>query len=167
MYPQYGDILSLADLIILPASSSDDEQKIKISQLTFENLDTLRPQEEVSFKVDVQIDDQDQSLGNLNLVIESNEEATLKTKPFLCSQCPMTFSNRSDLRKHMVKHSDDYFECKFCEKRIKHKKNFLRHISLHDNKKILFECKFCDRSFSRKADYHRHLKHVHSLIIPK
>ena len=76
------------------------------------------------------------------------------------------FPNKRNLKKHLVKHSSESFECSICGVTIKHQKNFRRHVSLHDNKMILYNCKFCGKDFNRKTNYKRHLEGVHSFIVP-
>ena len=45
----------------------------------------------------------------------------------------MMFSNQSELNKHSVKHSNNYFKCTFCDVKIKHKRNFKRHMEIHSS----------------------------------
>ena len=96
--------------------------------------------------------------------LNKSEEVKL-SNVFKCPECPSSFSNKRNLKKHSVKHSSERHECSICGERIKHQKNFRRHLSLHADKITFYHCKFCGKDFNRKTNYKRHLEGVHGFIV--
>ena len=102
---------------------------------------------------------------DLNDSQDHKEEIQPSRKLFACSDCPSTFPRKSDLKKHLVKHSNESHECPTCGIRIKHMKNFRRHVNLHMDKIILYHCKICGKDFNVKKNYKRHSENVHKFIV--
>ena len=154
LHPYLEGALSSADMLILPPCSFKNEEDSIINLLQFSPYATFSSIEE-------KICENPQSVDNQNEV----DITTSKVDFYPCPECPAKFSNKGALKKHSVTHSDESYECHVCRKRIKHRKNLIRHLSLHGDKQILFKCKFCDKSFNRKAHYNRHISSVHSFVV--
>jgi hypothetical protein len=93
-------------------------------------------------------------------------------KPFTCTHCPKTFSDRSNLKKHLQLHekyrhygkfSDvenyrikgrQYRQCNICGKIIK---NLKEHLITHTNVKN-FQCHHCERLFGDKSNMAKHMR---------
>ena len=170
LYPFLEVALSSADVLILPPCSSKKEEESIINVLEFKFNQTTdqisTPTWDAFTDCEEQIIESDprSNVYQDQEIISGSDVQQLNRYP--CPECPSTFSNKGDLKKHSVKHSDEcQFECPVCGRRIKHRKNFNRHILLHRDEKILFKCKFCDRAFNRRADYKRHMTNVHSLVV--
>lgn len=56
----------------------------------------------------------------------------VKVKPFFCPQCKKEFITPTEVKNHLVVHSDERpFACKICEKRFKRRKSLKVHMRLH------------------------------------
>lgn len=73
------------------------------------------------------------SLHSSNQVTDFNTNFEgSNTKPFPCSECDRSFSDRGSLTTHFKIHTGiDLHECEICHKKFTKKPNFLRHVKSH------------------------------------
>ena len=60
---------------------------------------------------------------------------TGEKRPYTCNLCPKQYNRARGLKQHMLTHTGERpFDCKYCEKKFRHKSNLDRHVmSLHKN----------------------------------
>ena len=77
-------------------------------------------------------------------------------KPFPCKLCPKKYSFPSALRVHMRGHNNSFpYMCEFCSKTFKVKACLLDHIRCHTGDKP-FICETCGKAFRTKANMRQH-----------
>ncbi|XP_046407550.1 zinc finger protein 271-like [Ischnura elegans] len=82
-------------------------------------------------------------------------------KPYSCSECEKSFSQKSNLVRHIRAHtSDKRYSCHQCEKSFSRKGNLVRHIRTHAADER-YSCHQCEKSFSQKGNLVRHIR-VHT-----
>ena len=57
---------------------------------------------------------------------------------------------------HNKMHNSQLFTCSYCSKRIKLRRNFVRHLALHCNLGECYQCSICQRKFNTKSNMRRH-----------
>ncbi len=149
MYPFLESSLKDADCIIIPEEDSiqghlvqplyyleEEDERIDSSDLS--RADISRQLLEPAFKENCNLKLQPCHICEFcssNFQLESSLKKHIRERHTLSIKCPdciAIFTNMSDLRKHQVRHGDgDAMECRVCGKKIKHKKNMQRHLSLH------------------------------------
>ena len=79
-----------------------------------------------------------------------------KVMPATCSICGVTFSNKSQLRKHtIINHSsDEKYQCSYCGKRSETITSLRQHMSTHEEPK--FKCSYCGKMLRYKASLEAH-----------
>ena len=82
-----------------------------------------------------------------------------------CHICSQQFCSSKKLRQHMWVHIDFKYECSICKVKIKHFRNYQRHIKNHDEQRsnIIINCDFCSVSFKSRSNFKRHLKNIHKI----
>lgn len=88
------------------------------------------------------------------------EASTKKSRPksFLCSWCPVSFSNNGQLRNHERIHTGERpFRCEYsnCDKTFTRNEELTRHKLIH-TKVRPHACSWCDKSFGRKDHLKKH-----------
>ena len=163
LFPYLKDVLSSSDYIILP--KTDSKRTIAILQFNFQESEALVQnenlfieKEDLNLKVDPKKECKEP-------IIQTFKEEIMKSCSFKCPHCPSTYPKKRDLKRHLVKHSNESYMCPVCGIRIKHLQNFKRHSTLHDDQISFHYCKFCDKAFNRKTNYRRHLESVHNFIV--
>uniref|UniRef100_A0A9J7Y039 C2H2-type domain-containing protein n=1 Tax=Cyprinus carpio carpio TaxID=630221 RepID=A0A9J7Y039_CYPCA len=74
-------------------------------------------------------------------------------KSFSCSHCGKTFTQKSQLKNHLVTHaSEKPFSCSHCGKSFTHKSNLKEHILIHTGIKS-FSCSQRGKSFTQRRPY--------------
>ena len=84
-------------------------------------------------------------------------------KPFKCSICDSSFSQKGTLKRHMASVHEEKkpFKCPTCDAGFAQKGKLIRHLeSVHELKKP-FKCPTCDASFAQKSQLKKHLTSVH------
>ncbi|XP_017757434.1 PREDICTED: zinc finger protein 888-like isoform X2 [Eufriesea mexicana] len=102
---------------------------------------------------------------------------------YTCNLCERNFAKKSELKKHINKHSDINriqnsdetelvnkakqiindrvsYKCDTCKKIIFTKRGFLRHIRVHSDKRPC-KCNLCGKSYRIEQDLARHIRDVH------
>ncbi|XP_046408709.1 zinc finger protein 184-like [Ischnura elegans] len=79
-------------------------------------------------------------------------------KPYSCSECDKSFSERSTLVSHIRTHTKEKpYSCNECEKSFSDRSSFVRHMRIHTKEKP-YSCNQCDKSFSDKSNLVSHFR---------
>lgn len=82
-------------------------------------------------------------------------------RPHGCPHCPLRFSQKGTLNRHMVTHLQILpFECQYCEKRYAQAGSLRLHLFSH-RQGDGFSCPVCGRRFARKHTLRLHVQGVH------
>ncbi|XP_065357727.1 zinc finger protein weckle [Calliphora vicina] len=81
-------------------------------------------------------------------------------KPFICEECGLCLRTNSNLRQHMLIHTDIApYECEVCKKKFKNKTRLKTHLDIHSPNKHV--CNICGLQLNSRATLNRHFL-VHS-----
>ncbi|CAG2170427.1 unnamed protein product [Oppiella nova] len=88
---------------------------------------------------------------------------------YLCLKCDKSFGFLSQLRRHLISHSDDKnrFECQKCHKRFKWREGLNKHVmyshdNLRPNKTVHCMASECDKRFRHVFEMNEHFRQKHS-----
>ncbi|GBM26389.1 hypothetical protein AVEN_8695-1 [Araneus ventricosus] len=89
---------------------------------------------------------------------------TPSTSNHVCDVCKKTFSNKSNLKRHMKKHGDHVnHACSQCSMKFYRVDKLQEHMRTHTReKKKTYPCEHCDLMFPRMSDLLRHKRTDHS-----
>ena len=95
--------------------------------------------------------------GNNATKMRKAKELFSGNKLLKCGDCDIVFSNRSELKAHMVQtHSRNEFKCKYCGKSFLTVTGLHSHVPLHDGQ-WKFNCHLCGKGFQRRLDFEGHM----------
>ena len=81
-----------------------------------------------------------------------------------CSQCPMQYSSRSNLTRHVNSfHHEVKFKCDQCEKQFSAKPHLRQHIQVIHNG-IRIQCNVCQKYFAKTSYMKEHKVNKHSTV---
>lgn len=80
----------------------------------------------------------------------------------LCSICNFAFADKSNLKHHMVTHTDSKrFICSFCGARFHKLTNMTEHMNAHMGLKP-YKCEICGKDFGRANHKRQHMRVIHT-----
>ncbi|CAG9785136.1 unnamed protein product [Diatraea saccharalis] len=99
--------------------------------------------------------------GILTFTLGNHIATHQEKKKFSCTQCPKTFSQKSNLIAHAKQHSGvkDHI-CEICGAGFYSQKSLVRHNLIHKGERP-FPCNLCNKRFIARCDLTRHLR-IHS-----
>ncbi|XP_066932513.1 zinc finger protein 107-like [Clytia hemisphaerica] len=75
-----------------------------------------------------------------------------------CDVCEKSFTNKLNLQKHMLSHTDSKpYQCFVCGKAFRLRLSLQKHYAVHTNHTTSFTCTTCQRSFLSKTNLQRHM----------
>ncbi|CAL8111124.1 unnamed protein product [Orchesella dallaii] len=75
---------------------------------------------------------------------------------FSCKMCPKVCQARSDMSKHVRRHTDERpFSCEICGDKFKHQSAITNHLRIHTGERP-YSCVYCDKKFSQPSNKRRH-----------
>ena len=83
-----------------------------------------------------------------------------------CEVCQQTFALKLTLTNHLAVHSSDRYTCPHqgCNKKIKHRGNFLEHVNWSHRKTKDVPCTNCDKYFQTPSSMRAHRIHQHGYV---
>ena len=99
-----------------------------------------------------------------SIISESNSVCSSKRsrKAYICDVCQKEFGGNSDLKRHLLIHSNERpFRCTDCGKCYRQAINLRNHIKIAHNKEKTFDCSVCSKSFALKERLRLHMR-IHS-----
>lgn len=107
--------------------------------------------------------------GAINMQLDltgSNSFSTFRTsnnvKGFLCQVCNRHFTQKGNLKTHLMTHSGERpYECRICGKNFTQKGNLDTHVKIHTETKD-HKCQYCDRGFTQRGNLKTHIRSVHT-----
>lgn len=91
---------------------------------------------------------------------EENEKTSRKTrhseKGLRCPKCPMVYSHKKSLSRHLETHKGTKYGCKSCSQQFTRKDHLRRHMEQHVRMKS-FKCTQCNKTFGNELTLRNHL----------
>ncbi|XP_064098420.1 myoneurin-like [Macrobrachium nipponense] len=86
-----------------------------------------------------------------------------EARPFMCTKCNMKFKYRRNLVEHSSIHDDPpSFICSVCGLTFKQRSNLLKHERTHQKvNRISLQCNVCHKRYSQSAHLKTHMKNMH------
>eukprot|EP00184_Porphyridium_aerugineum_P000080 CAMPEP_0184707408 /NCGR_PEP_ID=MMETSP0313-20130426/37254_1 /TAXON_ID=2792 /ORGANISM="Porphyridium aerugineum, Strain SAG 1380-2" /LENGTH=369 /DNA_ID=CAMNT_0027168983 /DNA_START=1573 /DNA_END=2682 /DNA_ORIENTATION=+ len=84
---------------------------------------------------------------------------------FQCRFCPITFSRKYDLKRHVhTKHLPESrnFACELCSSKFKRREHLDAHYA-HIHQRASVKCSHCDRLLTSESNLRRHLRNIHEI----
>nr|XP_054760081.1 zinc finger protein 729-like [Lytechinus pictus] len=97
---------------------------------------------------------------------QDNARAETDMKPFRCKRCRKLFPSEGLLRQHLAFHREMKKIkpiCKVCGLECKHETALKQHLLSHDSSS--FQCPKCQRFLKAKKDFVRHLRRKHNMVV--
>uniref|UniRef100_A0A4W5RUJ9 IKAROS family zinc finger 4 n=1 Tax=Hucho hucho TaxID=62062 RepID=A0A4W5RUJ9_9TELE len=85
-------------------------------------------------------------------------------RPFQCTQCGASFTQKGNLLRHTKLHSGEKpFKCPFCNYACRRRDALSGHIRTHTVGK-LYKCSYCGRSYKQQSTLEEHLERCHNYL---
>ena len=85
-----------------------------------------------------------------------------KERPYFCRLCPDTFTQISNLKRHIkiVHQKEKPFVCEICNEKFGTNSNLAQHIERHKKteSRRVYQCKECDNSYFHHSSLNKHMK---------
>ncbi|XP_031573293.1 gastrula zinc finger protein xFG20-1-like isoform X2 [Actinia tenebrosa] len=93
----------------------------------------------------------------------SPQSTSRASQGFTCDFCGKVYCRKYVLKIHMRTHTGfKPLKCKFCDKSFSDPSNMKKHVKLHDSENTVHKCKHCGRSFVRYRGLLNHIKSKHT-----
>jgi len=88
-------------------------------------------------------------------------------KSFSCDKCTASFKLKSELYRHEVIHTGERkFKCSVCKKCFTQSGDLKRHQVIHNNERK-YVCSMCPKAFKQNAHLQNHLRRIHKISQPE
>jgi len=82
----------------------------------------------------------------------------MKEKKHICEFCNLGFSQKCDLRRHVMIHTGERpWPCQICDKKFQRKTDLVKHVRTHTGEKP-YACDFCDKRVSDRSQLIVHMR---------
>lgn len=93
----------------------------------------------------------------------SPQSTSRASQGFTCDFCGKVYCRKYVLKIHMRTHTGfKPLKCKFCDKSFSDPSNMKKHVKLHDTENTVHKCKHCGRNFVRYRGLLNHIKSKHT-----
>ena len=117
-----------------------------------QKLDDIRSVESVGNETTSNEGDDDTAEG----AGKQGKKSKLKEKKHICEYCNLGFSQKCDLRRHIMIHTGERpWPCEICDKKFQRKTDLAKHMRTHTGEKP-YACEFCDKRVSDKSQLNVH-----------
>ena len=92
-----------------------------------------------------------------------SSQGSMRTQGFKCNYCGKVYCRKYVLKIHMRTHTGfKPLRCKVCDKSFSDPSNMKKHVKLHESEDTVHKCRYCGRNFVRYRGLLNHIKSKHS-----
>ena len=93
----------------------------------------------------------------------NSPQASQRNQGFTCDYCGKVYCRKYVLKIHMRTHTGfKPLRCKVCDKSFSDPSNMKKHVKLHETEDTVHKCRYCGRNFVRYRGLLNHIKSKHS-----